>query len=253
MKFELQNISGGYGKNLILENISLQINAGEIVTVLGPNGCGKSTLLKIAGRLQKPFSGKVLLDGKELRSIPGKKLAQRIALLSQSAEVPSGMTVKELVSLGRYPYRDSSAEREKHVQSALKDTEMTALQNRVVSSLSGGERQRARLAMTLAQSPELLLLDEPTTYLDVKCQFEILELIKRLNRERNISVLMVLHDLSLAAICSDRMVFLKDKKIHISGTPQEVMKPEIIRDVFGIETQIIQHNDHPLCLTTGKK
>lgn len=253
MKFELQNISGGYGKNLILENISLQINAGEIVTVLGPNGCGKSTLLKIAGRLQKPFSGKVLLDGKELHSIPGKKLAQQIAILSQSADIPSGMTVKELVTLGRYPYRESAAEQKKNILAALEATEIIDLQNRFVSSLSGGERQRARLAMTLAQSPELLLLDEPTTFLDVKCQFEILELIKKLNRERNISVLMVLHDLSLAAICSDRMVFLKDKKIHISGTPQEVMKPELIRDVFGIETQIIQHNDHPLCLTTGKK
>lgn len=252
MKFEMQNISGGYGKNLILEDISIHINAGEIIAVLGPNGCGKSTLLKIAGRLQKPFSGNILLNGKEIHTIPGKKLAQQIAILTQSAEISSGMTVKELVSLGRYPYRDSAAEREKHVQSALEITEISNLQNRFLSSLSGGERQRARLAMTLAQSPELLLLDEPTTFLDVKCQFEILGLIKRLNNERKISVLMVLHDLSLAAMYSDRLLLLKDKKIRYSGTPQEVMKPEIIRDIFGIETQIIQHNGHPLCLATGK-
>ena len=253
MKFELQNISGGYGKNLILEDISIQINTGEIVSVLGANGCGKSTLLKIAGRLQKPFSGKVLLNKQELRSIPGKKLAQQIAILPQTAEIPSGMTVKELVTLGRYPYRDSADELKKQVQSALEITETAELQNRFISSLSGGERQRVRLAMTLAQSPELLLLDEPTTFLDVKCQFEILELIKRLNRERKISVLMVLHDLSLAAMYSDRMILLKEKKIRYSGTPQEVMKPEIVRDVFGIETQIIQHNGFPLCLATGKK
>ena len=252
MKFEMKHISGGYGKTQILDDISLQIEPGEIVTVLGPNGCGKSTLLRIAGRLQRPFSGTVLFDEKDLFSIPGKKLAKRMAILTQSAEIPSGMTVEELVSLGRYPFRETSSERKKHVLAALEDTEIISLRNRFVASLSGGERQRARLAMTLAQSPELLLLDEPTTFLDIKCQFEILELIRKLNRERNISVLMVLHDLSLASVFSDRMLLLKDGKIYLSGAPEAVMKPEIIREVFGIETQIIQHNNHPLCLTTGK-
>lgn len=252
MKFELKNISGGYGKTVILEDISLQINAGGIVTVLGPNGCGKSTLLKIAGRLQKPFSGNILLDGKELRSYPGKKLAQKMAILSQSAELPAGITVEELVSLGRFPYRESSSGRRAHVDSALEATETTALRNRFVASLSGGERQRVRLAMVLAQDPEILLLDEPTTFLDVKCQFEILELIRRLNRERNLSVLMVLHDLSLASVYSDRMILLKGKRIFCSGTPEEVMKPEIIREVFGIESEIIRADGKLFCLATGK-
>lgn len=252
MKFELQNISGGYEKTSVLENISLEINHGEFVSILGPNGCGKSTLLKIAGRLQKPFSGNVLLDGMNIKGIPGKELAKRIAILPQSAEIPAGITVEELISFGRYPYRESASARKKHVLEAMEETEITALRHRIVNSLSGGERQRARLAMTLAQAPELLLLDEPTTFLDLRCQFEILELIKKLNRERNISVLVVLHDLSLASLHSDKMILLKEKQIRYQGTPPEIMKPEIISDIFGIETEIIQNKGTHLCLPTGK-
>ena len=251
MKFELKNISGGYGKKIILEDISLRICSGEIVTVLGANGCGKSTLLKIAGRLQKPFSGTVLLNEQDISRFAPAELARKMAILPQSAEIPEGMLVEELIALGRFPYRESRAKTKEMVNSALDAMEITHLQKRGVATLSGGERQRVRLAMTFAQNPELLLLDEPTTFLDIKCQFEILELIRKLNREKKISVLMVLHDLSLASVYSDRMIFLKEKKIYCSGTPAEVMKPEIIRDVFGIETQIIESNEKLLCLVTG--
>ena len=160
--------------------------------------------------------------------------------------------VEELIALGRFPYRESRAKTKEMTNSALEAMEITHLQKRIVAALSGGERQRVRLAMTFAQNPEILLLDEPTTFLDIKCQFEILELIRKLNREKQISVLMVLHDLSLASVYSDRMIFLKEKKIYCSGTPAEVMKPEIIRGVFGIETQIIESNGKLLCLATGK-
>lgn len=253
MKFELKNISGGYGKKVILEDISLKINPGEIVAVLGPNGEGKSTLLKIAGRLQKPFSGSVLMDDQDIRKISSKHLARRMAILNQTAAIPEGLTVEELVALGRFPYRESNTATKEKVIEALKSMEILNLRKRIVASLSGGERQRARLAMVLAQDPELLLLDEPTTFLDIRHQFEILELIRTLNKKWNISVLMVLHDLSLASVYSDRMILLKEKKIHSSGSPEEIMKPEIIRDVFGIETQVIQSNGKLLCLATGKK
>lgn len=252
MKFELNNIFGGYGKKIVLEDISLQINAGEMVTVLGPNGCGKSTLLKIAGRLQKPFSGRVLLNEQDINKLSPIKLAKQMAILSQSAEIPQGMTVEELVALGRFPYRESSACTREKVENALSAMEISNLRKRIVSTLSGGERQRVRLAMILAQDPELLLLDEPTTYLDIRCQFEILELIKSLNQKWNISVLMVLHDLSLAAAYSDKLILLKEKKIHFSGSPEEVMKPEIIREVFGIKSEIIRSNSKLFCLATGK-
>ena len=251
MKFELKHISGGYGKKTILNDISLQIDPGEIVTVLGPNGCGKSTLLKIAGRLLKPSSGTVLLDDHEISRYSPKKLARRIAILSQASEIPEGLTVEELVSLGRYPYRESSALTKEKVTEVLSVMEISGLRKRIVSTLSGGERQRARFAMILAQDPELLLLDEPTTFLDIKCQFEILELIRKLNQERNLSVLMVLHDLSHAAVYSDRIIFLKENRIYLSGTPEEVMQPPIIREVFGIETEIIRSNGKLLCLATG--
>ena len=251
MKFELKNIFGGYGKKVVLEEISLKINPGEIVSVLGPNGEGKSTLLKIAGRLQKPFSGSVLLDDQEIRKIPSKKLARRMAILSQASDIPEGLTVEELVALGRFPYRESSTATKEKTAEALESMEISNLRKRIVASLSGGERQRARLAMVLAQDPELLLLDEPTTFLDIRHQFEILELIRSLNKKRNISVLMVLHDISLASVYSDRMILLKEKKIHSSGSPEEIMKPEIIRDVFGIESKIVPADGKLLCLATA--
>ena len=252
MPLELQNISGGYGNEIILENINFSIQNGEIISILGPNGSGKSTLLKIAGRLRKPFSGEVFLNGRMIRNIPSGEIAKQIAILPQKSEIPEIMTVEELVSLGRYPYRESASETRKHVDQALESMEISGFRQRQVSTLSGGELQRARLAMTLAQDPQFLLLDEPTTFLDVRCQFEILELIRKLNRERQISVLMILHDLSLASVYSDRILFLKEKKIFYSGTPEQTMKPEIIRDVFGIQTEIIRSDGKIYCLSTGK-
>lgn len=251
MQLELKHVSGGYGGKTVLEDISLTVSPGEIVTVLGPNGSGKSTLLRFAGGLRRPTDGKILVNGNDIRKIPSGKLARMMTLLPQTAEIPEGMTVEEMVSLGRFPYRESYAASMEKVRSALTETGSTDLAGRQVGSLSGGERQKARFAMVLAQSAEMLLLDEPTTHLDAKCQFEIMELIRRINRERNLSVLLVLHDLSLASMYSDRLIFLKDRKIRFSGTPEEMMRPEIIRDIFGIEVQTFRVRDRILCLATG--
>ena len=253
MSLELQNVSGGYGRKVVLEQISFCLEKGKIFSILGTNGCGKSTLLKIAGRVRPLLSGSVLLDRQDIRRFTPKELAKKVAILPQTAEIPDGISVEELVALGRYPYRESATQTKEHVYAALEAMEITDTGKRIASTLSGGERQRVRLAMTLAQDPEYLLLDEPTTFLDIRCQFEILELIRKLNRERKITVLMILHDLSLASLYSDRLLFLKEKRIYYSGTPEEVMKPEIIRDVFGIESQIIRSGNNLFCLPSGKK
>ena len=243
MKFELQNISGGYGKNLILQDLSVELNAGEIVTILGPNGCGKSTLLKIAGRLQKPFSGKVLLDGKELSAIPGKELAKRIAILSQSAEIPAGMTVEELVSLGRFPHRGESAqERKKQVAAALEATEITHLRYRIVTSLSGGERQRTRLAMTLAQAPELLLLDEPTANIDPGAEEKFYETLDQLRKQ--MTVITVSHDLGFVNRETD-MVICVNRSVNMHKATD--FTAETADEIYHHHVNIIKHDHACFC------
>lgn len=244
MKLECHSLQGGYGKKVVIGGVELEILPGTVNTILGANGSGKSTLLKTVGRLLKPMGGCVLLDGKDLQNwYDSGELARHLAILPQLHETPGELTVEELVSLGRYPHcrnrlNFAAADREA-VERAIAMTSLSALRDREIGSLSGGERQRARLAMTLAQEPELLLLDEPTTYLDICCQFEILDLVRHLNETRRVTVLMVLHDLNLAAACSDMLIMMKAGRIVRSGTPEEMMTPEILRDVFGIESQII--------------
>ena len=256
MKLEVKELCGGYGAKLVLDGIGFEVEPGSVVTLLGANGCGKSTLLKMIGRILSPKSGSILLDGKVIRQFDTTELARRMAILPQLHHAPGDLTVAELVSCGRFPHKKGMPGLTRHdremIEDALKMTRMDSMRDRPLGTLSGGERQRAWIAMTLAQEPKLLLLDEPTTFLDICCQFEITELIRKLNRERGITVLMILHDLNLAAGCSDRLIMLKDRKIFCSGAPADVLTPENLRAVFGIESKIIpMDNGIPYCIAIG--
>lgn len=232
-----------YGARAVLDGINLQIVRGSIVALVGPNGSGKSTLLKTMARLLSPKSGSVHLDGELISRQSTTEVARRLAVLPQMPNTPGGMTVLELVEQGRFPHvgplrmlrRQDRAE----VHEALRLTDMTAFANRALDQLSGGERQRAWIALALAQATSLLLLDEPTTFLDIGHQLEIMALIARLNRERDLTVLMVLHDLSQAAQFSDRMVVMHEGRLHSEGAPAAVLTPAMLRDVFGIEARIL--------------
>ena len=256
MKLDVKSVSAGYGGKLVLDGVELTVPEGGILTLVGANGSGKSTLLKVIGRLLEPRAGEIVLDGRAIRSYGTTELARKMAILPQLHHAAGEITVGELVGYGRFPHRRGfgqlSADDRAVVDETLKLTRLEPFRNRPVGTLSGGERQRAWIAMTLAQQPRFLLLDEPTTFLDVRCQFDIIELVCDLNRRLGITVLMVLHDLNLAARCSDILVTLKERKIRHIGTPAEILRPEILRDIFGIEAEISTGTDGiPYCIPTG--
>ena len=223
----------------ILEDVSFSTQPGEIVTVVGPNGCGKSTLLKILSRLLKAERGTVCFQGKPLSAYPGKELARRLAILPQAKQAPPDTTVEQLVQFGRYPYTGLSGQMKSQdfqaVDKALQQTGMDRFRDRTVSSLSGGESQMAWITMAIAQTPEILFLDEPTTYLDICYQLEVLELVRRLNRELKLTIVMVLHDINQAAAYSDRIFALKDKRCYSFGKTEDVICSEMFQDVFSVE------------------
>lgn len=238
-----QKLSLGYGDKTIIRNIDLDIPEGKITTLIGANGCGKSTLLRSMARLLKPKSGCVLLDGKEVFTTSTKAIARRLAILPQGPVAPEGMSVMQLVRQGRYPHqswlKQWSEEDERCVMEALAATNMSEFSERTVDSLSGGQRQRAWIAMTLAQNTPVILLDEPTTYLDMSHQIEILDLLFDLNRHSGRTVVMVLHDMNLACRYSDNIVAVKDGEIFASGEPETVMTVDTVAQVFGLDAQII--------------
>lgn len=256
MNLEVRSLRAGYGATRVIDGVDFRVESGSVTALLGPNGCGKSTLLKVIARILKPESGEVLLDGKSVWKFDTLELARRLAVLPQLHHAPGETTVEELVEYGRYPRRKNgfalSAHDREVIGRVLAMTSLESLRKRPVRTLSGGERQRAWIALTLAQEPEVLLLDEPTTFLDVCCQFEVIDLIRRLNRECGITVLMVLHDLNLAASCADRMLLLKEGSIRYSGTPQEVMTPEILEEIFRIRAGVVRLPDGtPHYIPTG--
>lgn len=231
----------------ILEDVNFSAKKGEIVTVVGPNGCGKSTLLRILSRLLKAERGEVRLQGKLLSAYPGKELARRLAILPQRKQAPPDTTVEQLVQFGRFPYTGMSGQMRQEdfqaVDRALKQTEMERFRSRTISSLSGGESQMAWITMAIAQTPEILFLDEPTTYLDICYQLEVLELVRKLNRELQLTIVMVLHDLNQAAAYSDRIYALKNRQCYCFGETREVICPEMFRDVFSVETKVYRAED----------
>ncbi|MGM3304414.1 ABC transporter ATP-binding protein [Anabaena sp. WFMT] len=244
MPLELQNLTGGYTLSPIIHDINLSLQTGEWLSLVGANGSGKSTLLKLISRVLAPQQGVILLDGKAIHSQPANLVAQRLALLPQQQTVPVGLTVSQLVSLGRTPYQpwwqwELSAKDRQEVESAIDKTQLEDFKDRLVEELSGGERQRAFLALALAQEPKVLLLDEPTTYLDINYQLQLLELLKNLNQKQNLTIVTVLHELNLAARYSSRMALLKQGHLWEVGTPETVLTSNNIAQVFGVESVII--------------
>lgn len=232
-----------YDNATIIQNLNLSIRIGAITALVGANGCGKSTLLRGVSRLLKPRAGQVILDGQDIWKLPAKTLAQRLGILPQSPVAPEGLTVHELVAQGRYPHqrwlRQWSAEDERIAREALAITNMTEYADRPVDTLSGGQRQRAWIAMTLAQDSEIILLDEPTTFLDLAYQVEVLDLLRDLNAQRGKTIVMVLHDLNHACRYADRLIAVKHGQIAANGAPAEVVTEALVRDVFGVECRII--------------
>lgn len=236
------DLSIAYDTRPIIESLNLEIRGGEITTIIGPNGCGKSTLLKALSRLLAPKTGTVLLNGHDIHSMPTTEVARNLGILSQQAETPDRITVSELVTRGRYPHQKflqpPSRKDIEAVRYALELTGMSELQDRPVDEISGGQRQRAWIAMALAQETPLLLLDEPTTYLDVSHELEIMDLVTKLNREEGRTVVMVLHDINQAARVSDRIVLLRDGRIIGDGAPDDVLTTAILTDLYGVSCDV---------------
>jgi iron complex transport system ATP-binding protein len=242
--FEAKKIVTGYDKKIIIDGIDIAIPSNKISVIIGANACGKSTLLKTLARLIKPVSGEVVIDGKKITSMPSKQLAQVLGLLPQSPVVPEGITVWDLVSRGRYPYQSFFKSMDKHdfeaVEEALEIMGITELANRSVDELSGGQRQRVWIAMALAQQTDILLLDEPTTYLDIAYQVEILDLLTDLNRKRGTTIVMVLHDINLSARYADYIFALRKGKLIDQGMPSQIITSELIDTVFDLDCVVIQ-------------
>jgi len=239
---DVRGLKISYEKKVIVEDFSAVLEKGKITTIIGPNGSGKSTVLKAIARVIKKDKGDVLFDNMDINSISRKSLAKRLAFLMQTNSVPYNFTVKQLISYGRIPYQKwyelKDDNHDEIVEWAMKESNTKRMEDRLVSSLSGGERQKVWIAVTIAQKPEMLLLDEPTTYLDICHQLEIMQLVKDLNTNHGITVVMVLHDLNQAAQFSDNILVIKDGDIVNYGSPQKVITKELLESVYNIEADI---------------
>lgn len=246
---KLEKLIKLYNGKMVLKGISLEIKQGGITSIIGPNGCGKSTLLKAISKNLKYEDGTIEINDENIRSITVKRLSKIMAFLPQGNITPRDITVKQLVSFGRYPFtklgRPLGVEDYKVIDWALEKTDMKEYSSRIVSTLSGGERQRAWIAMSLAQKPQILLLDEPTTYLDISHQFEILELIKNINLNTGITVLMVIHDVNQAARYSDEIVVIKEGEVIKHDTPNRVLCCNLMEEVFNLKGEFIGGNSDP--------
>lgn len=255
MAFTIEGLQAGYEDNLILKNIATSIQKGKITTIIGPNGCGKSTLFKTIGRIVKVKQGVIKLYGEDMTRLKTKDIAKQVAILAQVNQAPEELTVGELVSYGRFPYRTNlkklSKEDQVAIDEALALTNTAEFKNRSLQALSGGQRQRVWLAMALAQQTDILLLDEPTTYLDMAHQLEVLKIVKMLNEEKGSTIVMVLHDINQAARFSDYLIAMKSGEVVAEGDIQQMMTPEILKSVFAIEAHIVEdpYTKKPICLS----
>lgn len=253
MELRTENLHAAYGEKQILNGLNLTLPGGKITALLGPNGCGKSTLLKCFSRLLTPTTGKIWLDEQPLTTLSSRQLARHLALLPQQHQVPEGITVRELVGYGRSPWLPlwgRLSERDRRlVSDALEQTGMASFAEQPLSALSGGQRQRAFLALILAQDTPLVLLDEPTTWLDINHQIELMKLMRQLQQAGK-TVVTVLHDLNQASRYCDHLVVLNSGKVQAQGSPGLVMTPAMLRDVFSLDAEVhpdpISH--HPICV-----
>ncbi|WP_237446556.1 ABC transporter ATP-binding protein [Shimazuella alba] len=256
--FYTENISIQYQNHLVVDQLNLQIPIEKVTAIIGANGCGKSTILKTLARILEPSSGSVYLDGKQIHKESTKQIAKQLAILPQLPEAPEGTTVKELVSFGRFPHRKGFGYLSKHDQHVIEETlvktGLLEFKDKPVHQLSGGQRQRAWIAMAITQETPYLLLDEPTTYLDIAHQLDVLSLIKQLNEEENRTIIMVVHDLNHAARYADHIVAVKQGKIYTEGAPSDVLTHKMLKDVFQVKANIIvePHTGLPTCIPYEK-
>lgn len=248
-----------YGGAPVIRNLDLAVPVGKMTALVGPNGCGKSTLLRGLARLLKPRAGTVYLDGQSILKLSTKAVAKQLGILPQGPTAPEGLTVRDLVAQGRFPYQNWlqqwSKEDEQLVESALSLTGMVQLADRALDTLSGGQRQRAWIAMVLAQDTRILLLDEPTTFLDLAHQIEVLDLLYELNQTQGRTIVMVLHDLNQACRYADYLVVVQEGSIFVQGEPMRVMTEAMVREVFGLECRIVPDPvaGTPMCVPIGRK
>lgn len=256
-KLRTEKITLAYDEGTVIRDLTIEVPEGRVTSVVGPNGCGKSTLLRSLARLMKPRGGTVYLDGDAISKLPTREVARRLGILPQSPAAPEGLTVRELAAQGRYPHqswlRQWSKADERAVEKALQTTGVMELSDRPLDTLSGGQRQRAWISMALAQETETLLLDEPTTFLDMAHALDVLQLLERLNREEGRTILMVLHDLNNAARYSHHMIALREGRVFTAGPPAEVVTGEVLREVFSVDAEIVPdpRTGDPMCVPYG--
>ncbi|ELC8442373.1 ABC transporter ATP-binding protein [Clostridium perfringens] len=249
------NLNISYGSIDIVKDLNLKIPKGKITTIIGSNGCGKSTVLKTIARILTPKSGEIYINEKSIKEQSSKELAKTMAVLPQSPQAPNGLTVEELIAYGRFPHQKGFGKLKKEdkeiIEWALEATGLIEFRERDIEDLSGGQRQRAWIAMALAQQTDILILDEPTTYLDLAHQLEILNLLKELNEKQGTTIVMVIHELNNAARFADYMIGMKSGKIACEGTAYEVMTKDNLKELFNIDAEIIQdpRNNRPVCVT----
>ena len=249
----VKNLSVAYENNTIIEDLSLSIPKGKVSIIIAANGCGKSTFLKTLARINKPKAGEIFINKKDIKKINEKNIAKEVAFLPQGPVCPSGLTVRELVAFGRFPHQKLigglNSHDKKVIDWAIKETGLSEFADREVENLSGGQRQRAWIAMTLAQETEIIMLDEPTTYLDMSYQLEVLEVLEKLNKEKNITVVIVLHELNNACRFADNIIGFKKGKIICQGKPIDVINKENLKEIYGIDASLraSENGEYPIC------
>lgn len=256
--FQAEQLVAGYDHNPIIQGVDLVIPSNKISVIIGANGCGKSTLLKALARLIKPISGKITFDGRPISKIPPKQLARVVGLLPQSPIVPEGISVADLVGRGRFPHQSLLSGWTKkdyeEVDEAMRMMNITEFANHNIDELSGGQRQRVWIAMALTQQTDILFLDEPTTFLDITYQIEILDLLTDLNRKHGTTIVMVLHDINLSARYADHIFALQEGKLVAEGKPSEVITSTLVKDIFGLDCTVIEDpiSGSPMVVPKGR-